>query len=64
MPPLLQILGEDHEPGGLLGGLRRWDGDRYLAKAYRCDIRGSGVILSGLSLHFAEVTFSYVLATF
>jgi len=30
-----QILGEDHEPGGLLGGLRRWDGDRYLAKAYR-----------------------------
>ena len=31
-----QILGEDHEPGGALGALRRWDGDRYLAKAYRC----------------------------
>jgi len=30
-----QILGEDHEPGGALGALRRWDGDRYLAKAYR-----------------------------
>ena len=30
-----QILGEDHEPSGVLGSLRRWDGDRYLHKSYR-----------------------------
>ena len=30
-----QLVGLEHEPGGLLGWLRRWDCDHYLAQAYR-----------------------------
>jgi len=30
-----QILGVEHEPSGVYGSIRRWDGDRYLSKAYR-----------------------------
>ena len=30
-----QIQGVQHEPGGLLGGIRRWDSDRFLHKSYK-----------------------------
>ena len=29
-----QIVGDIHEPEGLVGGIRRWDCDRYLSKSY------------------------------
>ena len=29
-----QIVGNIHEPGGVLGWVQRWDCDRYLAKSY------------------------------
>ena len=29
-----QIVGNIHEPSGVLGWVRRWDCDRYLAKSY------------------------------
>lgn len=38
-----QILGEDHEPSGVLGTLRRWDGDRYLHKSYRWAVSGYSI---------------------
>ena len=31
-----QIPGLRHEPSGLLGIIRRWDCDRYLALSFRC----------------------------
>jgi len=30
-----QIQGVQHEPGGLLGGIQRWDSDRFLHKSYK-----------------------------
>ena len=47
-----QILGEDHEPSGVLGSLRRWDGDRYLHKSYRFAQKHSD--LSILSVSFSR----------
>ena len=31
----MEVLGDVHEPGGLIGTVRRWDCDRYLSKSYQ-----------------------------